>query len=220
MEVTIREEAGYDLALYGFSLSYKDRAITPEDWWDLPNCDRCLDTGYGCLHCGYLGEAAYRIKERMDRTKTTATANAGRGKGHDKFLRQIMVWVDIEAPRYWWSEFDTYKVGTVAQSESTMHTLSKRDMSYGDIHMCDEYDTENVDMFNSFREARPEATIADIKRKLPESYLQRRLVTMNYAVLRCIIEQRKNHKLFEWQQFINAIYTQAAHKELLPKQED
>jgi hypothetical protein len=209
MEVTIREEAGYDLALYGFSLSYKDRAIKPVDWWSFVHSFELADPDDDC-----------ELEQRRQRTEKTATANAGRGKGHDKFLRQIMVWVDIEAPRYWWSEFDTYKVGTVAQSESTMHTLSKRDMSYGDIHMCDEYDTENVDVFNSFREARPEATIADIKRKLPESYLQRRLVTMNYAVLRCIIEQRKNHKLFEWQQFINAIYTQAAHKELLPKQED
>ena len=153
----------------------------------------------------------------MRQTQKTATANAGRGKGHDKFLCQIILWVEINAPRYWWSEFDTYKVGTVAQSESTMHVLTRRDMDVYDLEQGCEQDIqqEEVSLFNKAR-SRYANSIAELKKYVPESYLQRRVVTMNYAVLRCIIEQRKNHKLPEWKMFIDEIYNQAQHPELLP----
>lgn len=202
MEVIIRQEAGYDLALYGFSLSYKDRAIKPEDWWYTLSKKRITEIEHD------------ELSNRWDRIEKAATANAGRGKGHDKFLRQVMVWVDVEAPRYWWSEFDTYKVGTVAQSESTMHTLSKRDLEWSDFEEGISLSTFDRALFNTMKGTK---TIQELKGELPESYLQRRLVTMNYQVLGTIINQRAKHKLPEWQQFIKAIYEQVEHPELLPE---
>lgn len=206
MEVKIRSEAFYDLALYGFSLSYKDRAIKPEDWWDFRElCNTSMDD-----------LASWDVLNRVGRTAKTATANAGRGKGHDKFLRQIQVAIDIEAPRYWWSEFDTYKVGTVAQSESTMHTLGKRDICYSDLEPACGNNCFSVKLFNQQKNTKEYGNdIHWLKGNLPESYLQRRLVTTNYAVLRCIIDQRNPHKLPEWHTFIDAIYAQVEHPELL-----
>lgn len=202
MQINIIEEAGYNTALYGFSLSYKDRAIPREEWWIFD----------GVPVFGYLVSRERQIQK-------TATANAGRGSGHDKWLRQVMVWVDVEAPRYWWSEFDTYKVGTVAQSESTMHTLMKRDVNQSDfdapIGALDGGFLQSINM--ELQYARKINNIQWAKQVLPESYKQRRVVSLNYAVLRCIIEQRKNHKLPEWKQFIDAIYEQCEHSELLPK---
>ena len=79
--------------------------------------------GLGLSHGVTSGESPHDFNiARMERV---ALKLAGKGGGHDKFLRQIAVWLDITAPLYWWKEFDTYKVGTTAQSESTMHTLLK-----------------------------------------------------------------------------------------------
>lgn len=208
MEVIKLEEHGYNSALYGFSLSYKDRAIPRDEWWCLPEEKQCIN-GRACDR-----ERGCDLHDREVQIAKTATANAGRGKGHDKWLRQVQVWLDIEAPRYWWSEFDTYKIGTVAQSESTMHTLSRRDMRYDDCADADAYTNYIVDNFN-LRKSRL-TSVQVLKRLLPEAYLQRRVVSLNYAVLRCIIEQRKNHSLPEWWIFIDSIYQQCEHKELLP----
>jgi hypothetical protein len=210
LQVTIRQEAGYDLALYGFSLSYKDRAIKPDDWW----CNWHIPGGshhpFICPQETSCDDCT--TAQRVNKIQKTVEANAGRGKGHDKFLRQIVLWIDIEAPRYWWSEFDTYKIGTVAQSESTMHTLSKRDITADDFE--EEPTAFSKEAFNEIRQA-PYFDTHDLKVELPESYLQRRLVTLNYAVLRCILEQRKNHRLPEWSFFIKEIQDQVEHPGLL-----
>lgn len=198
MQVNIIEEAGYNTALYGFSLSYKDRAIPREEWWCLEECDN------DCDNCN--------LYARMKQTERTATANAGRGMGHDKWLRQVSLWLDVEAPRYWWSEMDTYKVGTVAQSESTMHTILKRDLVGNDFQ-----NSVSQDYLDEINSVRLNKNIVEIKGDLKESYLQRRVVSLNYAVLRCIVDQRSNHKLPEWKQFIDSIYSQCSHPELLPK---
>ncbi len=198
MQVTIRLEAGYDMALYGMSLSFKDRAIPPEDWWDMNPLSARFIPG--------ASVRKYKISER-------AKQNANLGLGHNKFRRQIMLWVDIEAPRFWWSEFDTYKVGTVAQSESTMHTLKKRDITEADFENGCVPISFDIKKFNSIREA---LSIEVLKAELPESYLQRRLVTLNYEVLSCMITQRKKHRLSHWPYFIEEIYRQAQYPELLP----
>ena len=105
MKVVIRNEAGFEEAMYGLSLSFRPREIEFNEWW---------------------------TKERFDRMKKVSVKLKDKGADHAKFLRQMMIWVEVEAPRYFWSEFDTYKIGTVAQSESTMHTLSKRDLTQAD----------------------------------------------------------------------------------------
>ena len=198
MEIKILEEAGHDTALYGFSLSYKDRAVKPEDWWFSQDHNN-----------PYYPDI---MRRRFDKIPKTAKANAPRGKGHNKFLRQIMLWVDIEAPRYWWSEFDTYKVGTVAQSESTMHTIMKRDVVPDDF---EEYDDGLLPCISQVNMAISYKEFYKAKRRLPEAYLQRRVVTMNYEVLRTIIKQRKGHRLPEWATFIGAVAEQVEHPEYI-----
>ncbi len=184
MKVKILKEEGFDIALRGMAYSYKDRALHPDLWWEAQR-----------------GRAVAR-----------AVKLAPMSGGHNKFIRQIGLWIDIEAPRCWWSEFDTYKVGTVAQSESTMHTLSKRAPTEEDFE-----EGMPLLMFEAFqatwREAKGDVTA--LKLALPEGYLQRRIVTMNYENLRNIIAQRTGHRLKLWQVFIDQVLEQVEHPEFL-----
>lgn len=184
MHVKILIEAGYVEALRGMSYSYRDRAEDVDEWWH----------------------------DQYPKAVKRAGLLAGKGAGHDKFLRQIQLWIDIEAARAWWSEFDTYKVGTVANSESTMHKLAKREPVAGDFE-----DGTHLAMVNAFCAVWHihKDDINVLKMNLPEGYLQRRLVTLNYANLRNIIEQRTGHRLRWWGVFIDAIMAQAEHPELL-----
>jgi thymidylate synthase ThyX len=144
--------------------------------------------------------------------------------GHNKALEQIFLWLDITAPRYWWSEFDTYRTGVSKQSESTMYTITKRNLTKDDFEnrdvipavlgelntLIDEYNSESS-------EYNKDEIFFSIKRKLPEGFLQRRVVSINYKSLRNIIIQRNKHRLPEWEKFINFIYESVTHKEFLPK---
>ena len=124
------------------------------------------------------------------------------GSEHRKFLRQIFVSVDITAPLYWWKEFDTYKVGTVSNSCSTMHKLASTPITMDCF--------ENGEMIYSFTIAELEMNrlkYLETKDKnewkrlivnLPESWLQKRTITMNYENILNMYRQRKNHKLTEW----------------------
>ena len=144
---------------------------------------------------------------------------AGKGNGHDKFLRMLTVTLDITAPMYWWKEFDTYKVGTVAQSESTMHTITKRLLCRADFEGS--IDNAELAQINNLIESYKHSTDNSkliwymIINRLPMGFLQRRIVTTNYAALRNIISQRKGHKLFEWAEFIRAIENGVKHPNLL-----
>ena len=184
MKATVLREEGLDLALRGMAYSYKDRAADPEEWWG----------------------------QQLPRALKRAPLLAPMDGGHNKFLRQIVLWVDIEAPRSFWSEFDTYKVGTVAQSESTMHTLAKREPTYDDF----EEGTTKATM-DCFIAQWPElkSDISKLKENLPEGYLQRRLVTMNYATVRNIIAQREGHRYERWGQFIEQLRSKVEHPEYL-----
>ncbi len=142
------------------------------------------------------------------------------GSEHRKFLRQIMVSVDITAPLFWWKEFDTYKIGTVANSTSTMHKIMSKEIDYKMFEMDDLDDDIEVEGFkqvidlcnyyrNQYLEHKQyEPDLAKIYWKaliriLPESWLQTRTVTMSYEVIRNIVHQRKGHKLSEWKSFID-----------------
>ena len=133
------------------------------------------------------------------------------GSDHRKFMRQIFVSVDITAPLYWWKEFDTYKVGTTANSTSTMHKVhtKKFEMSdFGTEHLT-ETGVAVLDMLISFlenwrlsfNETKDKAIWYDIISLLPSTYLQKRTVTMNYENLVNMYHARKNHKLDEWREF-------------------
>lgn len=145
------------------------------------------------------------------------------GTDHRKFMRMITVYVDITAPLYWWKEFDTYKVGTVANSCSTMHKIADKEFMLedfscehiGDVPNCDPmYYSALEGIIIALNEARH--CFLDTKDKkywwqmiqlLPSSYNQKRTVMLNYEVLANIYKSRKNHKLDEWVRFCEWIET-------------
>ena len=138
------------------------------------------------------------------------------GSDHRKFLRQIMVSMDITAPLYWWKEFDTYKVGTVANSCSTMHTIHKRELTMEDfscehlmakekqmLKMIINLLNEDIMVYNA--DTNQKAFWWQIIQLLPSSFNQKRTVTLNYEVALKMIQARKAHKLDEWRDFVEAL---------------
>ena len=130
------------------------------------------------------------------------------GSTHRKFIRQIFVSVDITAPIYWWKEFDTYKVGTVANSTSTMHKIHSKPFSRDDFS-CDKMTDETLAVLDiiinqleslrcRFLETQDKKYWYDMIQLLPSGYNQMRTVTMNYENLVGMYQCRKNHKLDEW----------------------
>lgn len=162
---------------------------------------------------------SFYIIGKNDRDLMMQLRNAG--TDHRKFMRMIIVYVDITAPLYWWKEFDTYKVGTVANSCSTMHKIHAKefaleDFSHEHLHgpgRCNLEDT--IKLLNYYRDCY-NGTVVDNRRDgqngetvqkvfwwqiiqlLPSSYNQRRTVMLNYEVLANIYKSRKDHKLDEW----------------------
>ena len=147
-----------------------------------------------------------------------------------KFMRQIQVWADVTMPRYWWSEFDTYKVGTSANSTSTMHKLFNKqsEVTLDLFEYCDDNKDiimNIIDELNLLRDRYFETSIQSekdeilkiAKQILPEGYLNMRTVNVNYAVLRNIVQQRKYHRLKkEWQKtFCKWVTTLPYAKELI-----
>lgn len=168
----------------------------------------------------FLGPKDLNLAQRMIKA----------GTSDSKFLRQIGVSVDITAPLYWWKEFDTYKIGTVANSTSTMHKLASTPITFEcfekddleDVVIEDNSDptfivTSNYaantfiqwleELRQKYLETKDKKYWKELIRWLPEGWLQTRTVTMNYAVLRNIYFQRQHHKLSEWHQFCEWINT-------------
>lgn len=162
------------------------------------------------------------------------------GSEHRKFLRQIMVSVDITAPLYWWKEFDTYKVGTTANSTSTMHKLASTPITRECFEMDDycgdlvyfTHDGDSLtdytvnDIMNNiiedlealrqkYNETKDKRYWKELIRLLPNGWLQTRTVTMNYENLRSMCHQRENHKLTEWHSFCNWVESLPYANELI-----
>ena len=147
------------------------------------------------------------------------------GSDHRKFIRQIFVSVDITAPLYWWKEYDTYKVATVANSTSTMHKIHSKEFSIEDFshdHLTKEglgslkrtvEDLERIRL--RFLEKKNKEDWYTIIQLLPSSYQQMRTCTMNYESLINMYFSRKNHKLEEWHTFCDWIQTLPYAKELI-----
>lgn len=137
------------------------------------------------------------------------------GTDHRKFMRMITVYVDLTAPLYWWKEFDTYKVGTVANSCSTMHKIAAKRFERDDFsheHLMDGGNyilNSTIDMLNEYRaqylETKDKKYWWQMIQLLPSSYNQRRTVMLNYEVLANIYKSRRNHKLDEWHTFCDWI---------------
>jgi len=148
------------------------------------------------------------------------------GSEHRKYLRQIIVSMDITAPLYWWKEFDTYKVGTTANSCSTMHKIHAKEFTLDDFsheHLFDNTFISDVvyvrrslgllmdivRVLNEYREnylkTKDKTYWWQIIQLLPSSYNQKRTVTMNYENVMNMIHQRENHKLDEWREFVEIL---------------
>ena len=154
-----------------------------------------------------------------------ATRLAKAGSDHRKFLRQVIVSMDITAPLYWWKEFDTYKVGTVANSTSTMHKIQAKEFSHEDFS-CDRLDEPALAVLDSviafleaerckFNETKDKQAWHNMIQLLPSSFNQMRTVSMNYEVLINIYYARRTHKLAEWHTLCDAIAELPYAKELI-----
>ena len=170
---------------------------------------------------GYvLGEADLALAGKLARS----------GSDHRKFLRQIMVTVDITAPLYWWKEFDTYKVGTVANSCSTMHKIHAAPFTRADFS-CDRMTAPALAQLDAliafleterqaFCETKDVAHWHNLIQLLPTSYNQMRTVTLNYEVLINIYYARRHHKLAEWHTLCAWIESLPYARELICVKED
>jgi hypothetical protein len=158
----------------------------------------------------------------IERAKELLPKYAFSKPGENKFLESIQVWLDINAPRFWWQEFDTYRVGITKQSESTMHTLTKKEVTQADFEMeIPWYIVENLNyLLNRYRQdGKEEEMFVRIKTNLPEGFLQRRIVNTNYKCLQNIYNQRFNHRLPQWKYFCNELLIQLDHPEFIKKEE-
>jgi hypothetical protein len=187
-------------------------ARNPMNSWDR------MDSHYDENNNFILGE--------NDLSLATRLRNAGTAD-HRKFLRQIFVSVDITAPLYWWKEYDTYKVATVANSTSTMHKIHSKPFELDDFshdHLT-EYGLETLkELIKALEKFRlwynddmgnPKQEWYNIIQLLPTSYNQLRTCTLNYETLINIYKSRKNHKLDEWREFCKWIETLPYSKELI-----
>lgn len=144
------------------------------------------------------------------------------GNDHGKYLRMIYVSMDITAPWYWWKEFDTYKVGTVANSASSMHKILSKPITLEDFSI-DDISNPLIGIFIDYLETTRKQAIATnsptiwkhLIQMLPSSYNQLRTWTGNYAVLRNMYFSRRNHKLTEWRDFCKMIEDLPYGKELI-----
>lgn len=173
-------------------------------------------------------EAVYKVGPKdLDLMKRLISA----GPSHRKFLRQILVCMDITAPLYWWKECDQYKVATVTNSCSTMHKIQAKEFVDEDFsieHLMVDGDDDYVAPMhsvikslnvarNKFLETKDKKYWWQMIQLLPSSFNQKRTITMNYETLLNIYETRKNHKLDEWNKFREFILTLPYTKELFEK---
>ena len=190
----------------------------PMNSWEKSDSDfMCKIVSKGEIERPLIGENDLALMQRL----------YNGGSEHRKYLRQIMLTMDITAPLYWWKEFDTYKVGTVANSCSTMHKIHEKEFTIDDFsveHIKDDY---VIPLFNGFDVSPkgcfiPILGVLNYARKkfietkdkdywwtmiqlLPSSYNQKRTVTMNYENVMTMINQRSNHKLDEWREFVEVL---------------
>lgn len=198
----------------------------PLNSWDKSDSKECRDLFCGecneeCLPYSngfIIGSNDFDLMKRLDKA----------GTEHRKFMRMIAVYIDITAPLYWWKEFDTYKVGTVTNSCSTMHKIAAKEFTMEDFS-CEHLETisrldedgeeykpymlmkEMIKCLNAcrktFMETKNKTDWWQLIQLLPSSYNQKRTVMLNYEVLANMYHQRKKHKLDEWRTFCEWIKT-------------
>jgi hypothetical protein len=193
----------------------------PKNSWDKSDSSECNMSGdYQCKDC-HRGISDYCVGDNdLDLMKRLAKG----GPVHAKYRRMIVVYLDITAPLYWWKEFDTYKVGTVSNSCSTMHKIHDKEFTIDDFS-CEHLNKETMylfeqivnylnisrDCYNSANKENDKEWSKDywwqMIQLLPSSYNQKRTIMLNYEVLVGIYKWRHNHKLDEWVEFCKWIET-------------
>ncbi len=218
IQISNVETVGWEHAIRGMR--------NPKNSWDKSDSGLCkrgyddchLTPACECPKNGEYDEDYYCIGENdLDLMKRLASA----GSDHAKYRRMITVYADVVAPLYWWKEYDTYKVGTVANSCSTMHKIADKEFTLDDFS-CEHLNRigtftmhELVDTLNIARkiylnggtyrgvsfEAKDKGVWWQMIQLLPSSYNQRRTIQLNYEVLANMYHSRKSHKLDEWRDF-------------------
>ena len=212
------EVVGWEAAIRGMrnpmnSWEKSDSAYCHRDLArDCTTCVHHFATGYStCTSGGFdIGPKDFDLMTRLRNS----------GTDHRKFMRMITVYLDITAPLYWWKEFDTYKVGTVANSCSTMHKIHEKEFTMEDFsteHLYPEvreaFENTIIKYLNEARKTYNFLSDTPSKKDawwqmiqlLPSSYNQKRTVMLNYEVLANIYKSRRNHKLDEWHTFCDWI---------------
>ena len=174
MKIHIMCAYGGEPALIGLGLSYG--LTTPYAYWD----DVPEETK----------QRLYKIAEKL----------CVRDGGENKFLRQVIYYWSVEAPRFWWCEADTYKVATVAQSASTMHTIMHRELTQDDFEygISPAYLGYLNSVIAEYRASKDEELFLELKNGLPEGFLQRRVWSLSLANMKNIYAQRRHHRLPQW----------------------
>ena len=213
LKIENTEVMGWEAAIRGMR--------NPMNSWDKSDSRfSLLDDCGDCTHCNlrfdecHEQQIGYNDLDLMKRLRNAGT-------DHRKFMRMITVYLDVTAPLYWWKEFDTYKVGTVANSCSTMHKIADKEFTMEDFsieHLNDDRSAEvsNLEWFEyliihlnrdrrRFIETKDKQYWWQMIQLLPSSYNQRRTVMLNYEVLANIYKSRRNHKLDEWHTFCDWI---------------
>ena len=192
----------------------------PMNSWNKSDSGICKggDNGIGCKNCaGYDCEHTYDHSWQLGKADHDLMMRlAAGGPTHAKYRRMIIVYADITAPLYWWKEFDTYKVGTVVNSCSTMHKIAAKEFTMEDFsceHLTDAFSIDNASnplnvmehtIFclnfyrNLYHKKKDKRYWWQMIQLLPSSYNQKRTVMLNYEVLAHIYKDRRNHKLDEW----------------------
>lgn len=212
LKIENTEVMGWEHAIRGMR-NPKNSWGKSDSHWDY------ADQGSEYLTVDHFGDADFNIGPN-DQKLMTNLCNTG--TDHRKFMRMIAVYLDITAPLYWWKEFDTYKIGTVANSCSTMHKIHAKEFDVNDFshehveeltgddyNMSYDFLLRTVDILNYYRkkflETGDKVYWWQLVQLLPSSYNQKRTVMLNYEVLANIYKSRHNHKLDEWHTFCDWI---------------
>lgn len=178
-----------------------------------------------------LGEYGYEwatlgfslsYRSTLERTEAILPKYAHGVAGEDKFLEMMQIYLDVYAPRFWWQEADTYRVGSTKQSESTMHTITKQPITIDNF----EYSIPStytkflnglIDRYKGAEKEKKLQVFLRIKNALPEGFIQRRIWNINYKSFRNMYYQRLNHRLPQWRYFCDTVLGSLSHPEFIVK---
>lgn len=210
-----------NVTVYGWEEAIRGMR-NPMNSWAKSDTGICKggDDGIGCKKCANEEKCHHAYNHSLQVGKNDHDLMmrlAAAGKPHSKYRRMITVYLDIVAPLYWWKEFDTYKIGTVANSCSTMHKIQANILSLDDFS-CEHLTPHYLELLDNFimeinkailyyRQSGDKEDWWQMIQLLPSSYNQRRTIMLNYEVLSAIYYYRKHHKQDEWREFCAWIET-------------